>query len=328
MSFSFFSNHKKKLNMYTARKNAAAFTIGLFKLLFILGLAYLFLFPLFYMVSVAFQDPESVLDPTIVYVPKKFTLKSITAAAETLDYGRSLGLTLIISVFSTLASLAACSMAGYALARCRFPGKKISMLFVVLLIIIPQQTLLLSSYLNFRFFDFGGILKLLSPITGVSHINLLNTPFTFILPSLFGVGLRSGLFIFIFRQFFSGMPKDLEEAAQIDGCNAFSTYIKIIVPLAKSAFVTVILFSFVWHWNDLYTSAAYFTQQTQPLMVKLNGLMTALQSGMSSSGSVRVYELRTYMQAGALLTITPPLVLYLFTQRLFTESIERTGIVG
>lgn len=176
--------------------------------------------------------------------------------------------------------------------------------------------------LNFQFFDFGGLLSLLP---GGGSINLLNTVWTFVLPSLFATGLRSGVYIFIFRQFFLGLPKELEEAARIDGCGAVGTYVKIIVPLAVPAFITVTLFSFIWHWNDLYSASMFFTDDVKPLMPLLNTLDQLLER--SSVGS-SAYVARTYKASAPLLTILPPLVLYIFTQKYFTESIERSGIVG
>ena len=151
---------------------------------------------------------------------------------------------------------------------------------------------------------------------------------SFILPAFFGAGLRAGLFIYIFRQFFAGMPKDLEEAAMIDGCGALRTFVQVMLPLAKSAFITVLLFSFVWHWND-YVQAAMYFNDNQPISVMLNQMQSLLQDAKLFNVVTNTPdEIRTYLQAGCLLTILPPLVLYIFTQRFFTESIERTGIVG
>ncbi|HBT65413.1 MAG TPA: carbohydrate ABC transporter permease, partial [Ruminococcaceae bacterium] len=192
----------------------------------------------------------------------------------------------------------------------------------------PPQTIAISSYLNFRFFDFGGILKLFSPLTGITEWNLLNTPWVFIIPSLFAAGLRSGLFILIFRQFFKGMPRDLEEAAKIDGCGALKTFIRVMIPLSIPAYITVLLFSFIWHWNDLYSSSMFFTLEIRPLSVMLNGLLSSLKDSGVIDSAMTTFEMRSYMQAGAFLTILPPLIIYIFTQRYFTESIERTGIVG
>ena len=321
----------KSMNIVTIKRNyknpqvirsktiAAVVWIG--RWLFIIGLCYLFLFPLLFLFSTAFQDVSSVNDPSIIWIPKKLSLTTMKETIEILDYWRSAGLTLLISVGSTLCTLVSCSLVGYGFARFKFFGKNILFALVVLTILIPPQTILPSMVLNFQFFDFGGVTSLF----GGQSINLLNTPWTFILPSLFGTGLRSGLFIFIFRQFFMRMSKSLEEAARIDGCGAFKTFIQIMVPMAVPTFVTVTLFSFTWHWNDYYSAAMYFVDGVRPLMPNLSNLKVLLS--LADTG-VSGYAARTYMAAAPLLTILPPLILYLCTQRYFTESIERAGIVG
>lgn len=290
---------------------------------FILALCYLFLFPVWYMFSTAFQDPASVNDPSVIFIPKTLSLTSIREMIDMLNYWRSAFLTLSIAVTGTLASLVSCSMVAYGFARFKFKGQNVLFALVILTLVIPPQTILPSMVLNFQFFDFGGLLSLLPG--DMKSINLMDTIWTFLLPALFATGLRSGLFIFIFRQFFQGLPKDLEEAARIDGCSALRTYVRIIVPLAVPAFITVALFSFIWHWNDLYSSTMYFTSDVRPLMPLLNDLDQLLKR---TDLSIDSYTARTYKSAAVLLTILPPLVLYLFTQKYFTESIERSGIVG
>lgn len=298
--------------------------INIFLVLFFIGMAYIFMFPVLYMISVAIREPSSVNDPSVVWIPKSFSTQSITDTLEIMDYWNSLGLTLKITVGSTLASLISCVLTGYGLARYNFKGRGFVFALLLITIIIPPLSIINGSYINFRYFTFGGILNLF----GGASINLLNTEWTFILPALFGAGLRNGLFIFIFRQFFIGMPKELEEAAYIDGCNAFSTFTRVMLPNSRSAFITVMLFSFIWHWNDYYSAAVYFIEGAKPLSVTLYNLQSLLSQASMGMGNTSPYLLRTYIQAGALLCVLPPLILYIFTQRYFTESIERTGIVG
>lgn len=311
------------LNGYRLKKRLGSTAIMLFRTVFIIGLCYLFLFPIFYVITTAFQPPEAANDPTVVFIPKQFSINSIKVVWKIIDYAKSLGLTLQISIFSTLGSLISCSLVGYGLARFKFKEKSLIIALVLLTVVVPAPAILSSTYLNYCFFDFGGILRIFG-----QSINLINTPLTFILPSLFASGLRSGLFTFIFYQFFKGMPKDLEEAAYIDGCGFFKTYIRVMLPLAGSAFITVLLFSFIWHWNDVYSATMYFNQGIRPIMVRLNELDSLLANSDSIASGLSSYEMRSYVQSGALLASMPPLVLFCFTQKFFTESIERTGIVG
>ena len=314
-----FFDKKLYKNPYILKKRSLALTVKIFRTLFIVGLAYLFLFPLFYMLVSAFQSPETIGDPTVIWIPKKLSLDGMKGAIKYLRYWDSLLLTTAFTVFSTLAAVVSCSLVGYGFARFKFPFKNVAFFFVLLTIIVPPQTIMMSQFLHFWHFDFGGILK----IFGL-EFNLLDTILVYVLPALFAAGLRCGLYIFIFRQFFSGMSVEMEEAAKIDGCGAFKTFYKIMVPLAVPAFTTVILFSVVWHWND-YTYKVYFPSDVKPLSAMLQGMGSALHMMGLSGNSM---EMRMYYQSGALLTIFPPLVLYIFAQRYFTESIERTGLVG
>lgn len=321
------------------KTNAAAFWVKrngttviwrIFRFLLLIGICYIFLFPIIYMLSVAVRGPETVNDPSIVWIPRGISFESIKTAVEILEYPRAISVTLIISVFSTLGSLISCALVGYGFARFRFKEKNIAFAMVLLTIIVPPQTTIISSFINYRNFDVFGIMKLLHLVipSVPESLNLINTPWTFIIPSFLGVGLRTGLFIYIFRQFFAGMPKDLEEAAMIDGCGALRTFVQVMLPLAKSSFITVLLFSFVWHWND-YVQASMYFNDNQPISVMLNQMQSLLQDAKIFNVVTNTPdEIRTFLQAGCLLTILPPLILYIFTQRFFTESIERTGIVG
>lgn len=293
----------------------------------IITMSYLFMFPLYYMLVVSFQRPDLAVDPTSVYVPKAFSTEAYKIAFKQLDYKNSALLSLIISVLSTVLTAISCSLTGYAFARFEFKGKKIAFLFVMLLIVIPPQQIIVPQYLMYKSFNFGGLLSLF----GV-ELNLLNTPFVFVLPSMFAVGLKAGIFIFIFRQFFLGQPRELEEAAKIDGCGALQTFIKVMAPLAKPAFVVVIMLCIIWHWNDYYSSSMFFIDKIKPVMVCLERLrQNIIEMGTLPGlpkGNYTPVILRMYLQAGVVLTITPPLFLYVFMQKQFVESIDRTGIVG
>lgn len=308
--------------VYIAKRKAASYAYKIFRLCFIFGFSYLFLFPLFYMLSTSLQSPSDAVNPLAIWIPERISFESFGEALEYLNFKESFPLTLSITVFSTLGTIFSCSLAGYAFARFEFPFKKILFVFVVLMIIIPPQALVMSNYLQYRFFSFGGILKIFG-----KSINLLGSPWVFILPSFMASGLRAGLYIFIFRQFFSGISKELEEAASIDGYGPVRTFYRIMVPLAIPAFVTVLLFSIIWYWNDYYSASIYFVDEIKPLTVMLKNLNGTLISSGVVGGSNPLNS-RMFIQAGALITIAPLLILYLFTQRFFTESIERTGIVG
>ena len=148
-----------------------------------------------------------------------------------------------------------------------------------------------------------------------------------ILPAIFASGIRAGLMIFIFRQFFLGQPKELEEAAKIDGCGVFSTYFKIMLPLSSPAIISVSVFSFVWYWNDSFYSSLFFDGDLKPLTAQLDMLRITLTSE-NAFVSYSPQEQKAFISAAAILCVIVPLILYMIIQKRFSESIERVGIVG
>ena len=316
---------KTRHNSLVVKAKAVRTVTTVLRTAVIIGLCYLFLFPLFYLIVRAFQDPVSSMDPMVVWIPKMLSLENMRSAVEMLQYKDSFLLSLSITLCSTAASLISCSLVGYGFARFQFFSRRLGFALVILTIIVPPQTILVSSYLNYTYFDLFGLLRLF----GVPSIDLIKGPLPFMLPALFGCGLRSGLFIFIFRQFFLGQPKELEEAARIDGCGALRTFLRIMAPLAVPAFITVFLFSIVWHWNDFYSSSIYYSMAgSKPLTVMLNGMIESLQSQISGGVSHTPAEVLGALAAGCLSLILPLLIIYAFTQKYFTESVERAGIVG
>ena len=135
--------------------------------------------------------------------------------------------------------------------------------------------------------------------------------------------------IFIFRQFFKGLPRELEDAAYIDGCGPFMTFLRVMMPNALSAFLTVFLFSVVWYWNDYYISAVFFNN-TQTVSTALYNLDSILAQRIFGDATIQLdaREQVVWKQAGCLISIAPLLIMYMFLQKYFTEGIERSGLVG
>lgn len=314
---------KKPPNSYFIKRKFGTVAGGLVLFFLVTGICYLLIFPLLYLFIASVQDPQSMMDSTVIWVPKELSGVSYVNALEQLDYTKSFIFSFFLSVVSMLLTVISCSMVGYGFSRFDFFEKKIAFVLVVLIIIVPPQTTMMSTYLNFRFFDIFGLFKLF----GAEPVNLLGSPLTMFLPALFAGGIRSGLAIFIFRQFFLGQPKELEEAAKIDGCGIFGTYVKVMMPLSVPAIITVLVFSFVWYWNDTFYSGLFFTGNNQPLAVQLSDLRAMILA--DTGGQIFTpQEQKGVLAAAALLCVTPPLIFYMFIQNKFVESIERTGIVG
>lgn len=318
---------KKK---YELKSKSRSLVVNIIKFLFLAGMCYLFLFPVIYLVVSAIQDPATANDPAIVWIPKHLSLANFKNAIEELNYLGSLGLTMFITVFGVAATLASCSMVGYGFARFKFFEKNIAFMFVIALIIIPPQTTTISTFLNFRFFDLGGIFKLFAKMgIGQGYVKLTGSPVTMIIPALFASGIRAGLAIYIFRQFFLGQPKELEEAAKIDGCSAFGTFVRVMLPLATPAIITVSVLGSVWYWNDSFYTSLFFDATQRPLAAGLDLLRETMSDGNAAAHlGYDTYQVKGMLAAGSLLCIIPIIIFYLIVQRKFTESIERSGIVG
>ncbi len=293
--------------------------------LLLLGLCFVILYPLLYMVSCAFRTQEDMRDPTVMWIPHHVTLKTIQKTAEAMEYGTTFLKTMLLNIGCSLVQVMVCAVTGYGFARFRFRGRRLLFGVVLMQILVPSQIISIPQYMEFRYcLGLQPLAEKLSPTFG-DMLNLINTPLTMYLPAMTGNGIRAGLMIFIFRQFFRGLPKELEEAAYLDGCGAFRTFWQVMAPNAASAFLTVFLFSVVFYWNDYYVSSAFFTRnETMALM--LRNLKTLLWGNAAAEISPR--EQIIWLEAGCLLAILPLLVMYAFLQRYFTEGIEHSGLAG
>lgn len=189
---------KNSLNAYHAKRVGVRICVSIVRFVFVSCVCYLFLFPLLYLLIASIQTPESLKDPSVVWIPRELTAQNFARAAEMLDFGRSFALTAAIAVFGTLATLFSCAMAGYALARFEFLEKRLAFALVLILIIIPPQTTSMSVFLNFRFFDPLGIISAFEPLTDIDSLNLIGSPVSIILPAVFASGIRS-----VYRSLFS-----------------------------------------------------------------------------------------------------------------------------
>ena len=314
----------KNLLTYKQRKRLLNGIWAIVRQVFMLGISYVVLYPLLYMISNAFKPVEQYFDPSVIWIPKSLTLDNFYIVTLVMDIKTVMLNTLVISVIPALISTTICMMIGYGLARFDFRGKKLVLACLVLTIIVPQQTISTSLYSSFRYFDFLGILELLN----IPTPNLIGTAWVTNLPALLGVGLKSGIYIFIYMQFFSGLPRELQEAAAIDGCGAFRTYLKIVVPTARNINIAVLLLSLVWNWNDYYTPAM-FIRTKDTIATAMASFQANLQNLHNmGTGIGNIQTANTQIQAACLIAIVPLIILYIFLQKRFAEGIENSGLTG
>lgn len=307
-------------------KAKRAFYMGL-KYIVLILLAYQLLYPVLYMISASIKDPLDSYDPSVIWIPKNFSATGFIDAFKSMKYLDALKGSLEISLGCAVLDVMSCSLAGYGFARFKFPFKNLLFACVILTLMVPMQTIILPYYMNMRYFDPLGLVSAFNAAFDKTiTINLVGKNIAFYLPSLFGAGIRSGLYIYIFRQYFEGMDKALEESAQIDGCGPLRTFLNIMLPNARNSIVTVLLFSFVWHFNEYYLTKQLLGTNRRTLIVALSSLrvdLAALIGGQTAFDPIRI---QTRIQAGCLLAIVPMFLLYIFAQRKLADSIEHIGI--
>ncbi|MDQ6418424.1 carbohydrate ABC transporter permease [Paenibacillus sp. LHD-117] len=292
----------------------------------ICGISFVILYPIMTKVSIAFKDQIDMYDSTVLWIPKHFTLDNFKLVFSALNYTEVLISTILLSGGVMLLQTFSCMLAGYGFSRIKFRGSGILFAFVIFTIVVPPQTIMIPTYLQYKNFDVLGLISLMS---GQSW-NLINTYWPFLISSVLGMGLKTGLFVFIFRQFFRGIPREMEEAAFVDGAGTFTTFIRIIVPNAVPALVSVMLFSFVWQWNDSFFTSLFLTDPSvMSSMMASAGAQILNYIGIQSGGATAdPLYLSLIQNTSVLLAILPLIVMYLFVQRHFVESMERSGIVG
>ncbi|MDE5771047.1 MAG: carbohydrate ABC transporter permease [Ruminococcus sp.] len=288
-----------------------------FRFVILFGTGFIIMYPVIYMVSCAFRESNDMNNPAVIWIPQHFTLSVIKDTVKAMDFGNTLKNTLILNIGCSLVQVCSCAVTGYGFARFSFRGKNFLFGIVIMMIIVPPQVISLPLYTQFM--NFG--------IKGLFSVNLIDSMLTMYLPAVTGNGIRSGLMILIFRQFFGGLPKELEDAACIDGCGAFRTFITVMIPNAAPAFLTVFLFSFVWYWNDHYMSSAFFTN-TKTVALVLKNLDSELKKNLfNTADRISSREQIIWKEAGCLISIAPVLLIYVFLQKHFTEAIVHSGLV-
>ncbi len=302
---------------------AGGWLYRLFRLGIIIGIGYVILYPLLVKASVALMSPSDMYDMTVKWVPRQPTLDNFREVLSLIDYWKYFFTTLGVSLGATLVQVASCTLAAYGFARFRFRGRRVLFFLVILTLCVPQQTYMVTTYMQYRYFDGFGLLSFL----GVTPQSLIGTPWPLMLMSFGCQAAKNGLFIYVLQQFLARLPGELEEAAWVDGAGVGRIFLQIMLPNAGPALVTVSVLSFVWCWNDLYTASTYMP--SMPLFsTLLNNLAFQISRAEGGGSVIDTVQLSMLTNAGALLIIVPLIVLFLVAQRFFVQGIERTGLTG
>ena len=303
----------------------------IFRFVLLVGISYVILFPFFAKISGSFMSRDDFVDVTVKLIPRYPTLDTYKAIIKENKYFEALLNTVTLSLMCGLIQTFICCLIGYGLAKFKFKGNKLVFFLVLFTMVVPHRTLQLSMFMKFRYFDILGIFNLLGggvfeglKVIPFTSLNLNNSYWPLALLSLGGLAFKNGLYIFMMRQFFRGVPDELEESAYIDGSGTFRTFIQIILPLSVPMMITIFLFAFSWQWTDNFYTTVFFTKASKVLMPNIIAIPKTLDTQYAAQN---LYESAIRNTCG-LLILAPLLVIYIFMQNYLVGGIERSGIVG
>jgi ABC-type glycerol-3-phosphate transport system permease component len=255
------------------------------------------LVPFAWMISTSLKRKVDVLIFPPQWIPNPAQWHNYRDAFTTFPFGLYTLNSSIIVVFVLIGTLFSCSFAAYGFSRLNAPGRNFIFLVLLSTMMLPGAVTMVPIYLFFN------------------ELGWLNTFLPLIVPSWFG----SAFFIFMIRQFYMGIPYELEDSARIDGCNAYGTWLKIIIPLSMPVLVTVGIFTFIGTWNDFMGPLIYLTDESK----------RTLALGLSYfQGSARSSPDLHLLMAATLYSIIPCVILYFLSQRMFIKGMVFTGVKG
>ena len=301
------------------------------RVVLLIGLSYIILQPFIVKISYAFMSDQDIMDNTVKWIPKNPTMEHIDKVIRDGKYYECLKNTISISVMSGVVQMLICTMIGYGFAKFKFKGSNLLFLLVIFTMIIPPQTVMISMFMQFRFFDvqilpfLPGPFELLQKAGVIEKMpNLLNSLWPTVILSIFGIGFKNGLYIFMMRQFFKGVPDELEEASYVDGSGTFRTFFRVILPLSLPMMVTVFLFAFSWTWTDTFYSSMFYTNNFPVLANMVFNFSNVMVGGHLQGGM----DAQVTINTAALLVIFPLVLFYCFAQKALIQGVERSGITG
>lgn len=297
------------------RAGSALLRLAVYVLL--IDLSFVFVYPFLYMLSTSLKSYEDLHNLLVGWIPTSLHWENYKLAAEAMALKSTVLHSVTVTALATVGHLISCAFIGYGFARFDFPFKKLLFFGVILSAVLPIQVMIVPLYIVYY------------------NMGMLNTFLPLILPAFLGFGLRGGIFIYLFRQFFYGFPATLEEAARIDGCGRIRSFFAIALPSAGPTIIVTTVLSMVWHWNDYYEPSVYLTNGSKTALVTqmLPNLYENLSGMMTQTGNVSQLEWMTMYHEGVVMAATaiaivPLLVAYAFLQKKFMASIELTGLVG
>jgi ABC-type glycerol-3-phosphate transport system permease component len=254
------------------------------------------LLPVWYLLSTAFMQNKQFYQSAIQWAPNPVTLDNFRRAFYTVPLSRYITNTLLIELWVVPATIVSASMVAYAFARLRWPGRDKFFIILLATLMLPSQVTLIPLYIIFR------------------HLGWIDTWIPLIIPAFLG---GNPFYIFLIRQFMRGIPRDLSDAARLDGAGEFRVYWSIVMPLSKPVLAAIAIFSFISTWNDFFHPLVYLqTDAKKTIALGLAGFTTQYGTDV------------TALIAATAIGVLPPILLFGFAQRYFVEGVTFTGSKG
>ena len=321
---------ERLLNKIKASNTWITGVVNVFRFILMLGVSYVILFPFFSKIAGSFMSKSDVVDATVSLIPKNPTLEIYRAIIVDNAYFTAFINTLLLSLFCAVIQTFIACLIGYGLAKFKFKGNGLVMAIVVVTMIIPHSALELAMVQHFTSFDPGVVIA--SGIPGIfelifgSGLHLENTFAPLVIMSFGGIAFKNGLYIYLLRQFFKGVPDELEESAYVDGSGTFRTFFQIIIPLSIPMMITVFLFAFSWQWTDEFYTGLFFRSSLEKVYLMPDVYQVPASLNVNYAGAA-LYK-NVVQNTGGLMIIAPLIIVYLFGQKYLVQGIERSGLVG
>ena len=264
------------------------------------GIGLLMIYPLVWMIMSSFKPTDTIFTTAQSLIPETFTLENYVNGWKgfgKVGFGTFFLNSGFISVMATIGTVASSSIVAYGLSRCKFPGRRILFVFMLVSMMLPAQVLMIPQYLWYQ------------------KLGWVGTYLPLIVPFFFAT---QGFFVYLITNFIDGIPRDLDEAAKIDGCSYYMIFFRIILPLIKPALVTALIFATYWKWDDFFSPMIYLTN------VKKYTLSVALK--MFTDPTAQSDWGAAY--AMATLSVLPVIVIFFCFQKYLVEGISTTGLKG
>ena len=287
---------------------------AIFRTVLIFGICYIILKPFIFKILMSFFGENDLFDLTVKYIPREWSTYYWEWTWDHLEVEVAGMNTVLLAIGSGLIQVFVATFVGYGLARFKFKGDKILFGAVIATLLIPQQVYSIAQYLNFTWFG----------PTANASVNLLNSYWSVYLLAFFGLTVKEGLYIYLMREFFKGMPKDLENAAYVDGAGVLGAFFKVMLPNAVTMMITIFLFAFCWQWTDTAFAELYMPQiKTLPTMI-----FSGRNFQIADQAKIDNFGTGIARNTAVLIIIAPLVILAVICQKFLVKSISQSGLAN